>query len=311
MGCGTSNTVSERGDSDTGNAVSESSNSDNGNTVSESTKSVSSASATNEKTVASEKKRPVSATLTTGHATPRIYDVSFEYNDDGTYVARMERLNPDTSPTFSFSTRTQGIYYYYFSNNGCVYKDEYRDLDGKLIDVQYYVNYTAIAGGDPIGFALYTDQIIREFHDNYAKPSYDTSGMISNDEVITEKDEYAVQMYKPTQSISQAKDVSVSRDSNGRIIETSDGAYCTRYSYSGDMITMKGYTILKDAEYCNLVITVELNENGSISKASHYAGEKSIVDYYYTYDENGFLTEVTKHNNDGIEFAEVKIEYVY
>lgn len=243
-------------------------------------------------------KKPVSATYTYKNNS---YPMTFEFNDDGTYIA----------------TITWGITYVklYFSKTGVIMKWESYDSSMQKVKAVYCVNGVACSK-DSNSYVYGIN--IRNDYDGFtdlgytnAKPDYDSDGNIANATAISEKDDFVYNMFS-----FESGDVSIERDADGRITKTSYSrvldrrvlTYYTKYIYSSNSIYMFSYIPANSGFSYDGGYKVTYNSHNAISEAVYIKEDSSEngPTYTYTYDDYGFLTSINKGTS-----KVVTIEYTY
>lgn len=249
-------------------------------------------------------KKPVSATYTYENNS---YPMTFEFNDDGSYVA----------------TLTWGITYvkYYFSRNGLITKMETYDSSMQKDESKYFVNGICpyyegeYNSSKSHGLEYGAEYLLLEFSISQSFPNYDSDGNILNQSSISERDD-TVKQRGSAKDISYG-DLTIERDSDGRIIKTSadytrvayNNIYSTKYIYSDNsVIILSTYTDNTTSNRFLRGMKVTYNSHGAISEVVkvNENGTESGTKRLYTYDDYGFLTSI----KEGASKV-VTIEYTY
>jgi hypothetical protein len=245
-------------------------------------------------------KKPVSATYsyTKYGTTTGPYPMTFEFNDDGSYVATIEWGITELK--------------YYFSANGNVIKRENYDASKQLTSSAYFVNGTStqyIVDGYGLDAEPFSYDYLTEFSKTNAQPTYDNAGQISNNDSIS--------CNNTSNAYYSYTDLMIERDDNGRITKTSttetniEGywiTYYTNYLYSDNSVIMMSYHSSAYSTSFGKGMKVTYNSHGAVSEIVGVSkdGTSGSSGYTYTYDDYGFLTSMKTSSREY-----VTIEYTY
>ena len=261
-------------------------------------------------------KRPVSAKLTVAES-GIVYDGSFEFDDDGSYVAIYRH---------DASSYSEDHKYFYKSNGMLFHTEEWRydkeHPDGNMKNEDYCLFGQTIASSDYMNVCPCGAMVKWAYIDNLKgiEFTYDENGNINNPEGELHYSEYYLAHLSPS------SDYSIEYDEQGRVSKfTSPGSNnpfdivvwevnyidestieMSHYFVDTDGYdaATRSYGEVRQTEHKHLIIT--FNEHGVPQYLCGMKDEQEGTKYEYIYDDYGFVTSI-------IENGKVKstIEYSY